>query len=330
MKIVPSNNQKFTKLMKSIYRMEAYVSIPTFKHYINSTSILIHMTIDRINALETLASYWKGPLVIVLFLSEAQDLKYFKKSFEKNKDLKKYAYLHIVYDDYPHMDYPVNFLRNVAVEYSKTNFIISLDVDFVPNIKLYDQLNEMINGDMVFENTAYVIPAFEVKEKKIQRYPLDKMEMVECIQNDTGIQVHKYKGLHSHLPTNYERWIAFDINYSIDYEYTYEPYLFLFKKNLPLYHETFIGYGNDKTSFTLELEASKFKFVVLSNSFIVHQSHPSGSWSKNQGSEASWMKWWEFNRYLAWKYSGFEYQVPQWLKDDCEKGDCPRFWEWKL
>lgn len=36
--------------------------------------------------------------------------------------------------------YPVNFLRNVAMEYCSTEFMVLLDVDFKPNQGMYDNM----------------------------------------------------------------------------------------------------------------------------------------------------------------------------------------------
>eukprot|EP01132_Coremiostelium_polycephalum_P002309 gene2309-2848_t len=307
------------------------------------------MTRDRFGALTHLAERWNSPITVVLYTRDDYDeIIKFMSDFMENDYLKKYGTLHLVFND-KNTKYPVNFLRNLAISQTYSDYIINLDVDFIPNESMSKQLKKY-RSIIDKGKKILIIPALELRDDFIEKhggssssgsstiensfilsklYPSTKPSIVELMESGHAYQVHYYKGIHSHFPTDYQRWMkTHDIPYLVHYDYTFEPYFMIKKENCPLFDERFLGYGNDKTSHTLELVANNFTMYVSPNSFIIHENHPDGNWKVDQGSTESWKRWWEFTRDLAWKYDGFKYEVPNWLKEDCIRGDCPTFWEW--
>jgi len=175
---------------------------------------------------------------------------------------------------------------------------------------------------MFHDAMALVIPAFEVKHNQ---FPATKRELVELTKSETAYQVHYYKGIHAHAPTDYNKWITSYSPYEVAYEYSYEPYVVIRRDLCPLFDERFIGYGNDKSSHSYELAVAGFKLIVLPEPFIIHKNHPSPAWRADQGSGDAWRRWAGFTRLMQFKY-GKTVEVPQWLKDACNQGDCPQFW----
>lgn len=52
----------------------------------------------------------------------------------------------------------------------------------------------------------------------------------------------------------------------------FEPYIVV-KSDVVQYDERFIGFGWNKVSHIMELEAQEYEFIVLSDVFIIHNSH---------------------------------------------------------
>jgi hypothetical protein len=77
-----------------------------------------------------------------------------------------------------------------------------------------------------------------------------------CHIDDTNVADYEKSSL-AHRPTDYKQWYRTQQDmYRVEYDYMYEPYL-LIHRNLPVrYDERFVGYGNDKTSYTFELVRS--------------------------------------------------------------------------
>lgn len=52
----------------------------------------------------------------------------------------------------------------------------------------------------------------------------------------------------------------------------FEPYIVV-NRNIPEYDTRFVGFGWNKVSHIMELEAIGYEFVVLPQAFIVHMPH---------------------------------------------------------
>ena len=58
----------------------------------------------------------------------------------------------------------------------------------------------------------------------------------------------------------------------VKWEPDFEPYIVV-HSNVTQYDPRFMGFGWNKVSHIMELEAQKYKFIVLPNAFIVHKAH---------------------------------------------------------
>lgn len=56
------------------------------------------------------------------------------------------------------------------------------------------------------------------------------------------------------------------------WEPDYEPYVVV-KSDVVEYNEKFVGFGWNKVSHIMELEAQNYEFLVLPDTFIVHKPH---------------------------------------------------------
>lgn len=70
----------------------------------------------------------------------------------------------------------------------------------------------------------------------------------------------------------------------VQWEPDYEPYVVV-RKDIPEYDTRFVGFGWNKVSHIMELEAQGFDFIVLPNAFMIHMPHaPSFDIAKFRGS----------------------------------------------
>lgn len=69
------------------------------------------------------------------------------------------------------------------------------------------------------------------------------------------------------------------------WEPDFEPYIVVRASDIPEYDTRFVGFGWNKVSHIMELEALGFQWVVLPNAFVVHMPHaPSFDIAKFRGS----------------------------------------------
>ena len=205
---------------------------------------------------------------------------------------------HLVLADFhPGRHYPVNTLRNVAIDKCRTNWMLLVDADFVPNMGLYEELLPFLPAWERGENAGtahaaaepagatnddcravYVIAAFQL-QRGAKQVPLNKTELLAM--GDKVSQVHPEKGRDiAHKYTDYPRWRTATEIYEAKYRMPYEPY-FVTNKRVPRYDTSFVGYGNDKTQHCREIYAARMKFLVLPSAFLFHVSHPRGEWTSS-------------------------------------------------
>ncbi|XP_052215378.1 xylosyl- and glucuronyltransferase LARGE2s-like isoform X2 [Dreissena polymorpha] len=268
-------------------------------------TLVAQLSMDRLQMLETICKHWEGPISLALYMSdaEAQQFLRYAHGSETLMNRNNIGY-HVVYKDGQY--YPVNYLRNVAMQQVHTEFMFLSDIDFLPMYGLYEYLKTAVRmADLRNQHKALVIPAFETQRYRLT-YPLSKAQLLS--QLDTGeLYTFRYhvwaKG---HAATNYEKWKNASSPYTAKWEMDFEPYIAV-NKNIPLFDQRFVGFGWNKVSHIMQLDADGYEFVVLPNAFIIHMPHaPSFDIAKFRSSSLyrrclSRLKQ-EFQRDLSQKY----------------------------
>jgi hypothetical protein len=126
------------------------------------------MSADRVGILEKTLERWKGPVSVALY---SQDVE---------SDVAAVAHLlgrvdfHVV--GASQGLYPVNTLRNVAINNARTDFVFLADVDFVPDADAYEGLKAHVRALKAAgkdaDKAVWVLPAFEIDGAE-QIVPLD-------------------------------------------------------------------------------------------------------------------------------------------------------------
>ncbi|KAI9487844.1 MAG: glycosyl-transferase for dystroglycan-domain-containing protein [Benjaminiella poitrasii] len=238
------------------------------------------VTRNRFHVLSRLATNYKGPIsaaVHVLDNNEKQaTIKELGKIYSSNKAMQQYVDVHLIIDGY---DRQFNLWRNIAKLFTRTDYVMMLDVDF----HLCTDLRKSVLGDarvhamLASGKTAIVVPAFEYVEQRDgvdwRRFPRRKDDVVREVQDGKLDSFHS-AWTSGHGATNYSRWYDSTELYPVtEYEYSYEPYIIYKKEGSPWCDERFIGYGANKAACLFEIFISGVDYWVLPNDFLIHQSH---------------------------------------------------------
>ncbi|KAI8494752.1 hypothetical protein Bbelb_273570 [Branchiostoma belcheri] len=235
----------------------------TFSQYKEDTVTLVtQVSMDRITMLDRIIRHWDGPMAVALYVpttSEKPDTNHDWKRYYINKKLRHpkfrtFCSVLAVYANVVNDEYPINYLRNLALQMVKSKYVFLLDADFIPSPNFQENFRLLITDESdPTDRNAYVVPAFEF---------LEEQESPE-----------------SHRPTDYQRWYAEEQVYPVStYQDKFEPYLVLrMSSSLPLYDERFSGYGMNKVTHTMELLAAGYQFLVLPNVWAIHVPHRSTS-----------------------------------------------------
>ncbi|KAK8818484.1 hypothetical protein WA577_003787 [Blastocystis sp. JDR] len=212
--------------------------------------------------------------------------------------------------------YPINRLRNVAINNTLTSHFWLTDIDIWPASDLYETLLSLPASLLSEDRQALIVPAYEVsynskqlkivdKSKGINRnrdgvctdlegcffkhlfmVPHHKEELLSCLAYGP-CDIFKKQQL-THSSTDYERWERSSnrSEYAFDLECFknegYEPYVVV-KRTVafmtPRFDEQYVDYGMNKLIWIFRLRLAEYRFRVLLHSFAVHVPHPSSKLS---------------------------------------------------
>lgn len=188
--------------------------------------------------------------------------------------------------------YPINSLRNLALEQAATDLVFLVDIDFIPSENMHEQLTQTY-AYLLSESasTVFVVPAFEMLGEKSSSFdsfqmPSSKTLVHSLYENQQIIGFHTKHFAPGHKATNFDLWFQSNFPYQVNYEEGYEPYVIAFRSLVPKYDERFRGYGMNKITHLYEINSMGFKFTVLPHVFLVTLPHsPSPSYNKTYGHE---------------------------------------------
>lgn len=233
-------------------------------------TLLAHLSMDRLQILESLAQHWEGPMSISLYASDAE-AQQFSRYSSKSDVLSKRGNIgvHIVYKDGDL--YPVNYLRNIALEQVQTTYVFLSDIDFLPMTGLYAYLRNIVSATDL-QKKAVVVPAFEAFQYKFN-FPPTKEILINMLDSGKLDTFRQNVWPAGHAPTNFDKWKSATKNYMVEWKTDFEPYILVKRQDLPYYDMRFVGFGWNKVSHIMELHAAGYKFVVAANGFIIHMPH---------------------------------------------------------
>ncbi|XP_071965746.1 xylosyl- and glucuronyltransferase LARGE1-like [Antedon mediterranea] len=237
----------------------------------NDVTLVAQLSMDRLQMLEALCKHWDGPMSLAVYMSDAdaQQFLVYVQTSEILRSRKDVSY-HVVYKD--GQFYPVNHLRNTALNEVKTPYVFLADIDFLPMYGLYSYLRKMISTlDVANTNKALVVPAFETLHYRIN-FPKSKTDLLHMLDMGSLFTFRYHVWQKGHAPTNFPKWRISTMPYKIQWDTDFEPYIVI-KKDCPQYDKRFVGFGWNKVAQIMEIDAQGYEFVVLPNSFIIHMPH---------------------------------------------------------
>lgn len=79
--------------------------------------------------------------------------------------------------------YPINFLRNVAMVHTASEYVLIVDVDLVPCYNCYKDISTRLAASQP-NMEVWVVPAFEIiSPDDIPLFPRSKQELLALCQN---------------------------------------------------------------------------------------------------------------------------------------------------
>ena len=286
-------------------------------------TLVTQLSIDRVWLLEGLCSRWDGRVVAAIFVRSREDLdvvsmlhdilvEMFPVRIVAVSHLETTEQLPEKADETSESlsQYPINSMRNTAIEYSDTSHYLLLDVDMWPSLELRDKLLEALREtcpDCSSRRSAIVVPAFSIRDK-FDRYDVLRHLTLEQAKNHTHTMPDSFESLaecsrrtayvsltnrfpdylcgifggeinhYGHSSTRVFQWWkqSSPRKLSCIESDRYEPYVVLPRSEFKhlRYDTAFTGYGGNKIELIIRLRLMGFSFYVIDRGFVFHHPHP--------------------------------------------------------
>lgn len=266
----------------------------TMNEYDISIATMMSASISTFNRLISMAERWSGHISAAVFIKDPTNIEAVSLALQKFQDdnshiLGSRVSFHLVIDNVLSRGedvnmFPRNLLRNVAVENSKTNYVLVLDVDLAPSIGAHENLMrhlyELEEGDKRHHRNnskyALVVPAFEKSNSQhLKKSSVSTKEEILALKKvDPGsiVPFMKKEKLSAHEATNAKKWYQSKDRYHIRFAEDYEPYVVV-RKGGPPFWEHFVGFGRNKIQWIEELFLAGYNFTVVPDTFVIHKRH---------------------------------------------------------
>lgn len=273
------------------------------------TTLVLQTSVGRLWILNESCSRWRDPIIVVVFIPNDEQVPKVKLHCS-NVQL---VFYEATEEESEKKAYPVNRLRNIGLDATKTSHVLMVDVDFVPSQGLDRTIQGVLKNqaELQEERQALVVPAFE----RIPPEPCTTEEScTKYLQSDNSFLPHSFEDLQgcvkrqecqpfqssvswdSHSSTQSKEWIQRKwytggeqlILRSVEcfHSARYEPYVVLqwcplshypeekTTPKAPHYDERFHGYGKNKIELVSHLRKTGYRFYILPEGFIIHNPHP--------------------------------------------------------
>nr|CAG8436661.1 9340_t:CDS:10 [Entrophospora candida] len=289
----------------------------------NVITLVSQFSANRLTRFEQAISVWPGPISVVLYLLDPEDVNQLVKYFEMDKNLYLYNRISmtIIKPNYlsdNYLKYPINKLRNIGIKTAPSNYIFVMDADFVPTRNLYhfsmenlipilesppNNNNDNNNNRYYQKPTAFVVPCVAIHENYFGKFPNTISELRDLYNKGIAYITDPFAG---HGPTGTQILLSHQLYnsnpfYEICYESQWEPY-YIISKSSPYYDERFENQGGDKQQHALSLNALGYRFLVLKDHFIYHMDHRKLVWADG-GLEK--------NQKLLKDFTYFDHYIPE-------------------
>jgi hypothetical protein len=285
-----SISHSYQKPVKNIKRTEENFLVREKKVH-SKLTLCTQLSVDRLFRLEYLTKMYGGPISAAVYISSDAEKHYLLDYWNQSDYLQAYASIHIVYEDWvvpfdvgykpsgKVFLYPLNFLRNIAVQNADTEWILYIEADMVTQKNLSfiatKAIETVLAPDKYKRNTAFILPLF---------YPQDNRRLSQNIvipqhKNELAQMGFQKPFYRSHSYMNYEKWLESNSTTTLgvyNYDATpsmlklMEPY-YMAKKNAILMYDSNIYCFLDKVSQVYSMASClKTKFVVMENLFLMN------------------------------------------------------------
>lgn len=249
-------------------------------------------TISRWGFMLEVSRRWRGPMSIVYYFPKENESSFLKLKAESN--LRPNIIVDYVVQTDPFY-FPINTLRNRAIDNVKTTHFWLTDMDVWPSFGSYDAIMNLPREFFADPKNAGIVPVFQMRRRRCRTFqecidffkstlPDTKAELATCRQQKRCETFRPGQRLHDYY---FKEW--YDTNYTAPltplicfYGETQEPYVVVKKvPGMPRFDERFANYAFNKVEWLEHLRYRGYMFWVITDAFGYDIPHPSSKFKKD-------------------------------------------------
>eukprot|EP00980_Cylindrotheca_fusiformis_P013384 scaffold3410_cov141-Cylindrotheca_fusiformis.AAC.27 len=221
-----------------------------------------HLSTYQFDSLLLQLKYWNGPASVAVYIGNLDDIHRFIDFIETHPNILQNTSFHLALERTSELSFPTNILRKIAMEAVESEYIVAMDVEFVPlPANCHDQLTTALtpvqNKNLRTLKKMYILPAFSMTsllgggnstQQQAAMLPTSKEQAVKMVEDGTlepySSPVERNKEDHQRI-IQYDTWLkgpqedpfAYSISISVEESKEFEPNVVGLKLGFPRYWE---------------------------------------------------------------------------------------------
>eukprot|EP00298_Acanthocystis_sp_HF-20_P014108 c20639_g2_i1.p1 GENE.c20639_g2_i1~~c20639_g2_i1.p1 ORF type:complete len:456 (+),score=181.79 c20639_g2_i1:23-1369(+) len=235
-------------------------------------TLSLQMDIRRTPLLSRHSTRWNGPLSVAVLIEQHQWDELKKIIAEMPINLKDKMRMHVVVAEKRWQHYPINSMRNVALDgvATKWTFILDSDEDTIFNMDTYKtEVNRGVQklSPEDASKAMFVVTSWQW-ENQIKEYPMTKKQIKKLFEEGYAVcKAPQFLKAYKPPTVSLSKWLSNTDIERTDYGDAYEPYFIAATGHFPRFDPRFVGFGGDKAFQTITAATSGYGFYILPNVF---------------------------------------------------------------
>ena len=214
---------------------------------------------------------WGGPVSVAMYIGSLKEIHEFRSFYKSHQADFSQASVHFLMEQST-LGYPINHLRNLALDHVQTDFFVSLNGDFVTPPNGHDSLKSLMVSHLMaplLSKTLFVLPAFERfdfdRPIEPEMLPNDKLQLHQMVQDGLAGEVGR-------LDTDNDWWEFTGISQPVKLPNQFETFVLGYRHGVPRYWPYFRGVDLDPDAWILEANVAGYQYAMLNDYFVVGYS----------------------------------------------------------
>ena len=268
-------------------------------------TVVSQSSYERVYFLPFWVERWNGPISMAFFLY-GEGAHIYQQAIQQ-MDIPKRMNVIAYFGDSAN-PYPINMLRNIAMDHVTTSHFWLADMDMWPAYDLYNTLVSLPHSFLSRDDAVTIVPAFEYNLPKgtvcdsftgcinniKEDLPKVKADLQGCLSSGHCSRFREASKTHSY---HFDEWYTLPSDTFVTplpclFNDIQEPYVFVkLTERTPHFDERFVNYGKNKVQWITHLRLLGYQFYVLSQSFAIDVPHPRSQIAKDWFSEGEKTNW---------------------------------------